>query len=97
MNNKSTDIDITSLSNLAKITLSSEQANRIKSDLVQFTEFAQILSDFEADGLSPSEHNDFFREDNAVKSTYTAEALSSPSRISNGYISVPLTVEENEE
>lgn len=98
MNRELTDIDIKAIAKLAKIDLGTEQAERIKNELAQFMEFAQILSDFEIDGLSSDNtHGDVFRKDTESKDTYSSDNLISPSRISNGYISVPLTVEENRE
>lgn len=97
MNKELTNIDIMAIAELAKIKLDAEQAEHMKNDIAQFIEFAQILSDFEIDELSYAANNDSFREDDESENKYSVEVLTTPSRISNGYISVPLTVEENEE
>lgn len=94
-------IDIKAISALAKLDLSEAEQTQFTQEMEQFAEFAKCLKDY-----SPDEINSdcilplnaaCFRNDTAADVNDSAGVLSNAKSVYNGYITVPVTVESEEQ
>lgn len=89
-------IDVAHVAVLARLSLTEEQTERMTAELEEFVRFARILSALDPkslDGTEPTE-SCRMRSDVLCETTHTATDLLGSDRVSDGYVCVPLTVEE---
>ena len=96
---KKSIINIDATARLAKLSLSSSEKLQSEDELSRFSEFAQILSDYQPHALSQNttEHDCLLiRQDTQTSlRASSAQTLIGQENVKDGYVAVPLTVEEN--
>jgi aspartyl/glutamyl-tRNA(Asn/Gln) amidotransferase C subunit len=92
-------INIDATARLAKLSLSNSEKLQLEDELSRFAEFAQILSEYEPHALSQNttEYDCLLvRQDtHTALRTSSAQTLIGQENVKDGYVAVPLTVEEN--
>lgn len=92
--NKNT-VDIERIARLARLELDDSEKIRIQREIETFAEFAECLVGIDCEETEAGELEKCgFRADGAEPKEYTAQDLLGKKRVCDGYISVPLTVEE---
>ena len=92
-------INIEEIEGAAKLSLSCEEREKFSEELLRFAEFADVLGE-----LCDSDPLEIRREDNVLvaredipdEGCCSARELLGDERVVNGYIRVPLTVEEEQ-
>ena len=92
-------INIEEIEGSAKLSLSREEREKFSEELMRFAEFANVLG--ELGGSDPlqvkcGDNILVAREDIPTEQCCSAQELLGDGRVVNGYIRVPLTVEEDQ-
>ncbi|MBO7310373.1 MAG: hypothetical protein J6U86_03150 [Clostridia bacterium] len=92
-------INIEEIEGSAKLSLSREERQEFSEELLRFAEFANILGEFcDSDPLEIRREDNTLvaREDIPAERHCSAREILGDERVVNGYIRVPLTVEEEQ-
>ena len=96
---KNTTVKIDEIAALAKLSLNKAESEKFEDELSRFADFAQILREYKPQTHVLDKSNDgleILREDaSASKRASNARALVGEDRVHDGYVCVPLTVEES--
>lgn len=85
------EIDVTAIACAAKLVLDEKETLRLRGEIEQFIDYASSIKDIQCDRpYAPAPQ--YGREDKVANGQPDINELTS--RASDGYISVPLTVEE---
>ena len=84
-------IDVRSIAALAKLKLSDSEAERLEREMRSFADFARSLDKYGDKSYSHAVIDEYGREDNV--SPHSTDISGFSNSVSDGYITVPLTVE----
>ena len=90
-------IDVDSVANLAKLTVSEDKKEKLEQDMESVIDFANALNELDTEGVPVREHivptNNVFREDNPEQPFERSELLANAKTKTAEYIYVPRVVE----
>ena len=96
---KSTTVKIDEIAVLAKLSLNEAESERFEDELSRFAEFAQILREYKPQTRvfdNSDDGTEILRDDtSASERASDARSLIGEDRVRDGYVCVPLTVEES--
>lgn len=91
------EIDVRYVAQLARLSLTAEEASRFQAQLGQILEFADALRAVDVEGVEPTAHPggllNVLRADEARESFSAAEALANAPRQASGLFMVPKVIE----
>ena len=90
-------IDVDSVANLAKLTVSEDKKDKLEQDMESVIDFANALNELDTEGVPVREHivptSNVFREDNPEQPFERSELLANAKTKTAEYIYVPRVVE----